>query len=206
MRLLAPLLVCLAACPGPVPGDSDSDGTSGPAPESTGDVEPTSGTSTGDPNPAPEMRIYPVFPDGSDNSGFIGFDLWQPSGSFACGEAPTPICNEVPALGDGLLIVGGVLGDFASVSADSRVAALFPYFGCALACGTINVTVRIGNAEFHGEGELPSDLPCSTDDDNIWLGVNFGLVGFDVDHTVELTLTDACGLATETRKLAFRPG
>jgi hypothetical protein len=207
MRRLLSLLACIAACNGPDPGDSDGDGGgSGPASStSTGAVEPTGGTTTGDPDPGPEMRIYPIFPAGSDNSGFLGFDLWQPSGNFTCDEAPAPICSEVPALDDGLLIVGGVLGDFASVSADSRVAAVFPYSGCDLACGTATVTVRIGDGTFADDVELPSDLPCSTADDNIWLGVDFGLVGFEVDHAVELTLTDACGLATKTRTIALRP-
>lgn len=206
-------LACGPASPGDPDGASDpdpsttADETGDETGDQTGDVLPT----TGDPpapdpttdGPPPPSAVYVLFGLLGQPSAVAEVEQWQPEEGASCFAEPTPTCDQPPDLGPPKLLVDGALAGPESVVLGSRVAVLFPYAGCDLACGQFTV-IASGHPEIgEGGGELPPGLPCSTAGAGLWLAVDFGPIDTHAPRSVELTVTDACSATAGPRKLTF---
>ena len=208
MRPVALLGVVLLAC-GPEgggetggPGDAAGPGGTGGEVVTTGDVLATSGATTEAPEAVAPAQVVVLLGLLAEPSGVAEIDPFEPQ-SMWCGAGPTPICADPPQLGPPRLLVDGLFAGPGAVEVGSRVAVLYPYTGCDVACGNFVVTAE-GHFELaEGEGQLPPDLPCSTAADDVWLAVDFGVIDSGMPRSVELQLTDACSTMTEAQQLVF---
>lgn len=192
------------------PGSTTS--TGGPLTTTTEPPTTTAGDETaggtGEPLPGPLM-VYVLHAEAGPKSGFEDVLLWQSGNVESCQDAPPVDCGEPPVIGaPKLLVDGDVLGPDA-VKAGSRVGVIFPYAhpACALGCGeyTADVLIGQGGDGVGAIGLFPVDLPCSTEAGFVWLGVDFSVVSLPEEHSVELVLTDRCGVSSQAQKVVFTP-
>lgn len=172
----------------------------------TGDDEPPQ--TTGGPDPG-ALRVLVLHGEPGPHPGVEGVALWQSGMPEACEEPPPASCKEVPTVGEPQLLVDGELQGADAVKFGSRVAVLFPFAhaACELGCGGWTMTFLIGAGGDGGKmfGEFPIDIPCSTEESDVWLAVDFNEVSLLEPYSAELAITDRCGASSPAQKLEFTP-
>jgi hypothetical protein len=201
-------------------GTLTGNATTGDGGMSTGDATTTGGgtitgnaTVTGDvstsaaPEPLPDgLQVLVLHAEPGPHSGFEGVPLWQSGDGQSCQDAPPVDCAAAPVIGAPKLLANGAVVGPDAVQAGSRVGVIFPYAHpeCALGCGDYEATVLIGDGG-DGVGAIglfSVDLPCSTEEGSVWLGVDFNVVAAQ-PYSAELVVTDRCGKTSEPQKVAF---
>mgnify|MGYP003594850206 CR=1 FL=1 len=169
----------------------------------TGDVS----TSAAPEEPLPDgLQVLVLHAEPGAHSGFEAVPLWESGTMQSCQDAPPVSCAEAPVLGAPKLLVDGAVVGPEAVPAGARVGVIFPYAHpeCALGCGDYEATVLIGDGG-DGVGAIglfSVDLPCSTEEGFVWLGVDFNVVAAQ-PYSAELVVTDRCGKTSEPQKVAF---
>lgn len=169
----------------------------------TGDM--STGVEPGEPLPD-GLQVLVLHAEPGAHSGFEDVPLWESGKMQSCQDAPPVSCAEAPVLGAPKLLVDGAVVGPEAVTAGSRVGVIFPYAHpeCALGCGDYGATVLIGQ-DGDGVGAIglfSVDLPCSTEEGSVWLGVDFNGVAAQ-PYSVELVVTDRCGVSSAPQKVAF---
>lgn len=163
---------------------------------------------TGAPDPG-GIQVLPLHGEPGPQSGLEGVALWQTGMPGGCEEPPPASCAALPTLGAPQIMVDGGFPGVDGVSLGSSVVVLFPFAhpACELGCGEFDFTFLIGDGGdgANGFAEIPVDLPCSTEDSGVWLGIDFNRVTLPQQYTAALGLTDRCGATTEVQKLVFTP-
>ena len=168
----------------------------------TGDA--STGEATGE--PLPPLQVLVLHAEPGPHSGFDGVPLWQWDKGQSCQDAPPVDCAAAPEIGAPKLLANGAVVGPEAVLGGSRVGVIFPYAHpeCALGCGHYEATVLIGDGGDGGGaiGLFCVDLPCSTEEGSVWLGVDFNVIAAQ-PYSVELVVTDRCGKTSEPQKVAF---
>lgn len=192
------------------------DGSTGGEGHDTGLLtEPTTATSgsgeppedSGGPRPA-SLKVLPLHLESGPQSALEGIALWESAAPpDGCDDPPPAECGELPTLGTPQLLVDGEFTD--AVELSDSVAVLFPFAhpACQLGCADFTLTMLIGEGGDGGQmiGALPVDVPCSTADSDVWIGLDFNRVTLPQPYTARLQLTDRCGASTESAELVFTP-
>lgn len=194
------------------PGATTTDASQETTNATTAAEPDTEGPPAGTTTDGPEVRkvqVLSLHAEPGPHSGLEGVALWESAAPPGCEDAPPASCAELPTLGTPELLVDGEFVGPDGVTLGSRVAVLFPFAQptCELGCGGYTMTVLIGEGGdgVGGFGQLPVDLPCSTEASDVWLGLDFNVVTLPEQYTAALVLKDRCGASTEERTVLFTP-
>jgi hypothetical protein len=161
-------------------------------------------TTTGEALPLTAFALATIYGRPSALEGIPG---WPFDPAATCPNPPDAPCGTPPVLGEPTFLINGVVATPDSIALGDRVAVLFPYgdAACDVRCGFYSAFAEDDVEGTGGGGNPPSDLPCSTDDSNFWLALDFGEIERPGEHRGFARLEDTCGAMSEPRQISFVP-
>ena len=171
---------------------------------STTTGEPATTTTTGGGPPLTAFALATIF---GRPSALEGVPHWPFDPEATCPNPPDFPCDTPPVLGEPTFLINGVVGAPDSIALGDRVAVLFAYSdaACDVRCGFYNAFAEDNVEGTGGGGNPPSDLPCSTDDSNFWLALDFGEIERPGEHRGFARIEDTCGGMSEGHQISFVP-
>ncbi len=146
----------------------------------------------------------PAAPEGEDSTGKRLFALGQlldfdnafvPDEGEECQAPEGCDGNRPPVLGEPLYESNGrLVPSIERAQQGDVVRILVPYDDpdCNLACGTSSNGIESPEEAGEGGGSLPSNLPCASEPDEVYVGFRFVIQGRG-RYSYSGRLTDACG-------------
>lgn len=190
--------------PGTTTGEPSTSTTTGETPTSTTTGEPSTTATTGETPPRTALALATIYGRPSALESVPG---WPFDPAASCPNPPDAPCGTPPTLGEPTFLIDGEPGSPEAIALGDRVAVLFPYgdAACDVRCGSYNAYAE---DDVEGEatgGNPPADLPCSTDDTNFWLALDFGEIQRPGEHRGFVRLEDSCGAPSQPRQVTFVP-
>jgi hypothetical protein len=199
------LLLCTTilffACAGDDDDDDndDSDDDSASADDTSSDDDTTSGDDTGSgddttPDDDTVMDEYQLLSSNGGGNFDAEYDEENcpPTDDCASNSAST---LETPIFAVNGVIVGALIPETLAEGDIVDVLYAFADAECNLACGQLTYTYETPEEGTESIGSLPSNLPCSTADSNVYLGFSFTM-NASGDYLYGLGVQDVCGSGT----------